>query len=74
MLLYEIDGPKERVEELYAEYGGNDPVETTVIGTDTLVYTRIDPSPVVVELPGVTNRYSIVVEMPIEFTPTTNFA
>ena len=68
VLLYEIDGPKERVDELYAEYGGNDSVETTAAGSDTLVYTRIDPSPVVVELLGVTNRYSIVVDMPMEFT------
>ena len=66
VVLYEIYGPKERVDALHDEH--DHPAETAHLGDDTLVYTHHEPSDVAYDLLTVANEHSVVVDTPIEFS------
>lgn len=68
VLLYEIYGPKERVDEVLEEHGPGLRRETTDVAKNTLVWAHIDPSEVVGDLLELTNHHSIVIDTPIRFT------
>ncbi|MFT4884168.1 MAG: putative DNA binding protein [Natronomonas sp.] len=68
VLLYEIYGPKDRIDELLEEHGTGLKRDTTKVSENTLVWAHLDPSEVVGDLLELTDHYSIVVDTPIHFT------
>jgi predicted DNA binding protein len=66
VVLYEIYGPKERVEELHGKH--NHVAESAHLGDDTLVYSHHEPSDVAHDLLSVANEHSVVVDTPIKFS------
>ena len=73
VLLYEVAGPKERIDEVLEAHGTGLKRETTSVGDHTLVWAHVDPedgstSSVVADLLDVADRHSVVVDTPIEFT------
>lgn len=73
VLLYEIAGPKSRIDALLEEHGTGLKRETAAVGESTLVWAHLDPdddttASVVGDLLDVAEQYSVVVDTPIEFT------
>lgn len=73
VFLYEVLGPKERIDAILEEHGTGMKRETTAVGENTLVWAHVDPdddttASVVADLLDVADSYSIVVDTPIEFT------
>ena len=73
VILYEVVGPKERIDAILEEHGTGMRRETTAVGENTLVWAHVDPedettASVVADLLDVADNYSIVVDTPIEFT------
>lgn len=73
VFLYEVVGPKERIDAILEEHGTGLRRETTAVGENTLVWAHVDPeddttASVVADLLDVADNYSIVVDTPIEFT------
>lgn len=73
VLLYEVVGPRDRVDEILEAHGTGLRRQTTQVGDSTLVWAHVDPaddttSSVVAELLDVADRFSVVVDTPIEFS------
>jgi predicted DNA binding protein len=73
VLLYEVAGPKDRVDAILEEHGTGMKRDTTEAGRTTLVWAHLDPADdttatVVTDLLDVTDTYSVVVDTPIEVT------
>jgi predicted DNA binding protein len=73
VLLYEVAGPKERIDDILEAHGTGLSRETTSVGDYTLVWAYVDPedgstSSVVADLLDVADRYRVVVDTPFEFT------
>lgn len=73
VILYEVRGPKERIDAILEEHGTGLKRETTSVGESTMVWAHVDPddditASVVADLLDVAGNYSIVVDTPIEFT------
>lgn len=68
VLLYEILGPRDRVEELLDEQGRAIVTETKAVGDDTLVYTHIEPSETVQSLLEVVEGTRVILDTPITFS------
>lgn len=73
VILYEVVGPKHRIDEILDEYGTGLKHETTAVGETTLVWAHVDPeddetASVVADLLDISDEFSIVVDTPIEFT------
>lgn len=68
VFLFELAGPKDRIDDLLEEHGTGMRRETTSVGANTLVWVHMDPDDTVEDLLEITNQYSIIVDTPIEFS------
>lgn len=68
VLLYEILGSRERIEELLDEQGRAIATETEAVGDDTLVYTHIEPTETVRSLLEVVEGTRVILDTPITFS------
>lgn len=68
VILYEISGTKERVDELLEQHGDGHLAETAPIGDDTLVFTHGEPSAEVEALLQTARGQRILIDLPITFS------
>lgn len=68
VILYEIFGEKERVDELLEKHGDGYLAETAPIGDDTLVFTHGEPSAEVEALLQTARCQRILIDLPITFS------
>lgn len=68
VVLYELYGDKERVDELLEQHGDGRLAETALIGNDTLVFTHGEPSEAVEALLQTARGQRILIDLPITFS------